>query len=604
MPTAIERARERQKNVRTPAAPDDSVVDETPLTVTSTSAIDRARERNSINEIPRMSDVLVPDSLTNAARELYTDTIGLTPGGSDTSPMDELFKGVPGGLQGALGAADAVLATATQAIPSVVGSVVGTVEGIGESIAEGTYGTKQGARTAQERMEQRAGQGAELGYQPRTEAGNKLMENLSQVSAKYAPPFISKGVAPLMTGVPKSITKQEESAERIRRGDESEDLAKVRVPNKRGFNQGKPLEKDYEAVATIKQGFEPKTVQMIKQSSDADKRRMLEMVDRRERGLTNLREEQTNRAHDVAGRELQKNINKVQIAKRKAGKDVAAAANDLKGKSIEDAVEIGDRFRIALEDELNIKFDPTTGLRDYSNSVLQLSPELQTILNKVIAKARGNISDAYELHTFKQALTELINYEKDGAGIGGRTEAVLKDLRADIDGYLDGVSGEYDIANQRFSALADAMNSIRTAAGKTDFDAAFADKQLGTLLRRLGGNAVSRSSLMDAIEKLQAVGGIANTDLMTLFLFAEKLDDVLASPAAISSFKGDLQRGAEAAMLNNDGRPVLMDMAKSATDRMRGINDQNALLAIRQLLERDISESAGEIPRLEYNPKE
>ena len=46
----------------------------------------------------------------------------------------------------------------------------------------------------------------------------------------------------------------------------------------------------------------------------------------------------------------------------------------------------------------------------------------------------------------------------------------------------------------------------------------------------------------------------------------------------------------------------MLDMAKSATDRMRGINEENALLSVRRLLERDIRDSASEIPRLEYNP--
>ncbi len=110
------------------------------------------------------------------------------------------------------------------------------------------------------------------------------------------------------------------------------------------------------------------------------------------------------------------------------------------------------------------------------------------------------------------------------------------------------------------------------------------------------------NALYRALEKLQAVGALPDTDLVTLTLFAETLDDVLSRPSAIGSFKGDIQRAAKSAMLDNDGRPVMMDMAKSATDRMRGINEQNALLSVRRLLERDLRESASEIPRLEYNP--
>ena len=512
------------------------------------------------------------------------------------SPIDELFKGVPGGVKGAIGAADAVLGTVTQAPASLLGSMVGTVEGIADSVSDGTFGTQEGARNAFKTMQERTKKFSDTpllgGSNVTTEAGNKLMENLGKVSDRYAPPLLSGGVAPLMTGVPSRITKNQETAERIKRGDEDEELATKRIPDPQSFDSGRPVVRDGEAAAVIKQGLEPKTVQMVKQASNADKQRMLEMVNLREKGLTNLKEENLNRAHDVAGKELQKNITKVVVAKRKAGEEVDRASKALRGVAIPNATIIGEKFVRSLKDALNVDLDPQTGTLNFSDSALNMTPDLQKVINKVINASRRDISDAYGLHNLKKGLDELINYEKEGQGLTGSTEVVLKRLRADIDGYLDGASGDYDTANQQFAALADAYGSIRKVTGnKADFDAAFADKQLGTLLRRLGGNQVSRSNLMDAISKLQLVGGIKDTDLMALVLFAEKLDDVLGSPSAMTSFKGDIQRAGSAVATNQSGAQVVMDLAQTAGDKIKGINDKNALKATRRLLLRDLNEN-------------
>ena len=518
------------------------------------------------------------------------------------TPVDELFKGVPGGWKGAVGVADAVLGTVAQ-VPNVLGSVYGTVEGIAKSVADDTYGTQEGAKSAFDQSQQRATDVSEYlsgagGYELKTEAGNKLMENLGRMADKYVPPFLAGGVAPLMTGVPKRITRKQEMAERIRRGDEDATLATKRLPDPEGFDSGRPIIKDREASAVIRQGLEPKTVQMVKQASNADKQRMLEMVELRKIGLTNLRDEQLNRALDVVGRELQKNIAKVVVAKRKAGEEVNRTSKALRGVPIPGATAIGENFVESLKEALDVDFDPQSGNVDFSNSSLDMTPGLQAIVRKVVNASRKDISDAYGLHTLKKSLDELINYEKEGQGLTGTTEVVLQRLRADIDGYLDDIDGDYDLANQQFGALADAYGSIRKVSGsKTEFDAAFSDKQLGGFLRSLAGHSSARRpNLLRAIEKLQLVGGIKDTDLMTLVLFAEKLDDVVGSSSAMTSLQGDVARAGQAVATNQSSIQSAIELAKGVRDRAKGINNENALESIRRLLERDLRESQRKKP--------
>jgi len=521
------------------------------------------------------------------------------------TPLDELFKDVPGGVEGARGVADVVLSGATSVIPAI-GNVVGTVEGFGKALSDGSFGTQEGARDIQRTAEQRAeafGRNRLIPfYEPTSEAGKQLQENLGRFAGRYLPPILSGGPSQFLTGrqLEPTITKKEETANRIRSGDESAELAKTRIPDPEGFTKDKTIEKDREAIETIKQGLDESTVQMLKQASIADKERMLEMLNLRSKGLTNKRDEQLNRAHDIPGTALLNNIKKLKIAKTKAGQDVDKEANTLRGVSIdgdEEILNIGRRFINDLSERLNIKFDENLNPIFEGTTRIEKNPTSMKLVKDIFDLAK-NPKDAKGLHDLKQAVNEKLNYDKaQPGGIAGNTEQVIKDFNRDINNYLRNKSDSYAKANDNFSILADAIDSIESVTGKkTDFDSITTGKQLGTLLRRLTGNAVSRSKLLDAINKVQTVGGVKDQDLFTLTIFAESLDDVLDRPSAMTSFRGDLQRGVESGVENTLlGQPTMMqtgiNLAKGATNRVRGINQENALQSIRNLLERDLREN-------------
>jgi len=519
------------------------------------------------------------------------------------TPLDELFKDVPGGLEGARGVADVVLSGATSVIPAI-GNVVGTVEGFGKALSDGSFGTQEGARDIQRTAEQRAeafGRNRLIPfYEPSSEAGRQLQQNLGRFAGRYLPPILSGGPSQFLTGRQPTITKKEETANRIRSGDESAELAKTRIPDPEGFTKDKTIEKDREAIETIKQGLDESTVQMLKQASIADKERMLEMLNLRSKGLTNKRDEQLNRAHDIPGTALLNNIKKLKIAKTKAGQDVDKEANTLRGVSIDgdqEILNIGRRFINDLSERLNIKFDENLNPIFEGTTRIEKNPTSMKLVKDIFDLAK-NPKDAKGLHDLKQAVNEKLNYDKaQPGGIAGNTEQVIKDFNRDINNYLRNKSDSYAKANDNFSILADAIDSIESVTGKkTDFDSITTGKQLGTLLRRLTGNAVSRSKLLDAINKVQTVGGVKDQDLFTLTIFAESLDDVLDRPSAMTSFRGDLQRGVESGVENTLlGQPTMMqtgiNLAKGATNRVRGINQENALQSIRNLLERDLREN-------------
>tara|TARA_R110002072_G_scaffold197435_1_gene355095 strand:+ start:883 stop:2739 length:1857 start_codon:yes stop_codon:yes gene_type:complete len=546
---------------------------------------------------PSVSQRLIPDSI----RQRFPSE----------SPIDELFKGVPGGVEGAIGAADAVLGTVAQ-VPNVLGSMYGTVEGIAKSVADDTYGTQEGARSAFDQSQQRAADVSEYlsgagGYELKTEAGNKLMENLGNVTGRYVPPLLAGGVAPILRAprIPK-INKSEETAQRIMRGSGDADLAKKRIPDPEGFDRTRTIINDKEAAAVIDQGFEPKTLQMIKQASPADKKRMLEMIDLRKQGLSDLLIEQQGGPSQVIGREFQKGIVKIKTDLSAAGKNVGRASENLKGVAIDGAVIVGENFRQSLRDVLNVDFDPQTGARNYNNSQIQMSPKLQGLLDRIIGRVSGwekkgkkfvynpsfEIRDAHDLHVLKQAISELVSYEKQGDGLTGVTETVVKGLRADINKYLKNIDTNYDQANQEFAALKSADDLIMSVVGKkADLDSEFVTDRLGKISRRLASGGINVDQLKQAISEMQELGAFKDTDLMRIMLFAEKMDDALGQPSRMNSFLGASQRAMEGAATNQPPVSAAIDLAKGGIDAMRGINEKNLLESTRKLLLRDLNEN-------------
>ena len=433
------------------------------------------------------------------------------------------------------------------------------------------------------------------------------MENLGNVTGRYVPPLLAGGVAPILRAprIPK-INKSEETAQRIMRGSGDADLAKKRIPDPEGFDRTRTIINDKEATAVIDQGFEPKTLQMIKQASPADKKRMLEMIDLRKQGLSDLLIEQQGGPSQVIGREFQKGIVKIKTDLSAAGKNVGRASENLKGVAIDGAVIVGENFRQSLRDVLNVDFDPQTGARNYNNSQIQMSPKLQGLLDRIIGRVSGwekkgkkfvynpsfEIRDAHDLHVLKQAISELVSYEKQGDGLTGVTETVVKGLRADINKYLKNIDTNYDQANQEFAALKSADDLIMSVVGKkADLDSEFVTDRLGKISRRLASGRINVDQLKQAISEMQELGAFKDTDLMRIMLFAEKMDDALGQPSRMNSFLGASQRAMEGAATNQPPVSAAIDLAKGGIDAMRGINEKNLLESTRKLLLRDLNEN-------------
>lgn len=102
----------------------------------------------------------------------------------------------PSVLDRIVGAGETALTLGTAATGGTVGTIIGTAKGLTEQILSGEFGTPQAARA----VEKAASEGAQaLTYQPRTEAGQEMVQATGQFLGEVLPPVLPTIAAPTAT---------------------------------------------------------------------------------------------------------------------------------------------------------------------------------------------------------------------------------------------------------------------------------------------------------------------------------------------------------------------------------------------------------------------
>lgn len=370
---------------------------------------------------------------------------------------------------------------------------------------------------------------------------------------------------------------------------------------------------DPAAKAATKQGFDPGLVAMVKASTPDARKKMLSMLDIVEKGKQNFRYSADNRPLDIAGDSVLNRVKVVREANRVAGVKLEGVANNLKGQQVDVAPAVNS-FLSDLEG-MGVKFNPQDRTLSFMGSDLEGVPGPQRVIKNVVNRMLNTqVPDAYDAHRLKKFIDEQVTYGKNARGLGGKVEGILKSLRRNVDGVLDTTFPEYNNVNTQYSETIGALDSLQDVAGKKmDFYGDNADKAIGTLTRRLLSNAQSRIPLKDAIEQLDTVArkfskpgtdvvpyravvkrsGVTpemlDDDIMGQVLFTDELDRAFG-PASRTSLLGDVSKGVDTAISAAAGQKtipgMIADTGKWAYDKSRGINEANALKAMRELLQR------------------
>ena len=202
--------------------------------------------------------------------------------------------------------------------------------------------------------------------------------------------------------------------------------------------------------------------------------------------------------------------------------------------------------------------------------------------------------NAFDAHRLKKFIDEQVTFGKHAEGLAGKTEVILKGLRRNLDDILDSNFKEYNRVNTVYSETRGAIDAFQDVAGKKmDLTGKNADKAVGTLMRRIMGNAQSRVRLLDSVDDIERVarkhGGTeqlkiegittGKDDLLTQILFVDELDAVFG-PVARTSFQGQIKQ----AVIPRTATDLAIKAGEKVIEKARGIDEAAAFKSIKELL--------------------
>jgi len=371
---------------------------------------------------------------------------------------------------------------------------------------------------------------------------------------------------------------------------DSVDLVNVRL-------SGSQVVPDNEAASAIKQGWKDGTVASIKAATDKDRNAMTRMLNIFKMGEKSESFRATNRPADILGDTVQSRVDFLANSNQQAGKAIDRIANaNLRGQFINYDPAIN-----SFLDELG-----TLGVRvemdqnGVAKAILQGSDiqgdkAAQRILNTILERlSTVKAPDAYGVHTAKRFIDTQVSYGKKNLAnpLTSQAERAIKNLRRNLNESLGENFPDYKAANEKYADTITALDDLQKAAGtQIDFDSPNANKALGTAMRKLTSNYGTRANLIDSLDQANQVankyGMKLDDNIVNQLIFVNELDRMFGA-AAQTSLKGQvseaMQTGLDIARGNAAQRA--MDLVAEKAQNLRGINKENAIKAMEEILKR------------------
>ena len=360
----------------------------------------------------------------------------------------------------------------------------------------------------------------------------------------------------------------------------------------------------------IRQGGRPGIVAAIKAGSDADRRAGLQMMDLYKAIQSNEEKRALLRPTDVIGRTIDERVKFLVDSQNKSGQEIDRIANDVMKKQPVNYWPAISEFEAAL-DKLGIKtMDITRGgvkkrVVSLRGSDVEGDAGASKILNTVLRRMFETDAPktAFDVHRLKRYLDTQINYGPRRANaLTAQAERVIKDLRRGLNSALGKQFPEYAAANAQYADSIGALNDFQKSIGsQIDLESENADKSLGTASRKLLSNYSSRVSLMDSLDLMEQVASSYGLNIkdsvINQVIVANEIDRMFGTTAD-TSLKGIMQnveRGVDIA--RSDALTAALKIAKEGIDKSRGINEENAIAALEELLRRQTELNVYERPQ-------
>lgn len=532
-----------------------------------------------------MEDLLtrvgVPEAKTMAERIVQTTAAGASAGA--------------GGV--ALG--QAVQAAATSPVTREVGRLMATTPGL-QTL---TGGTAAGA--GQIAKEQGAGP---IGQTAATVAGALVPSIPSaarvvtqQVARQIAPagagireaePTVRESLQSIKATVGEKIAPQDQARLRtqILNAPDSTDTVRFRL-------SGTQVVPDNLAADALNQGWKDGLVASVKAASDKDRKAMTQMLNKFKFGEKSEKFRALNRPADVLGDTVQSRVDFLARANKQAAADINRIANaQLRGKPVnyDPAINtfIDDLGVLGVRVELDANGVAKANLQ---GSDIQGDRQAQRVLNMVLERLSATKApDAYGVHTAKRFIDTQVDFGKKSLAnpLTAQAEKTLKTLRRNSNQALADEYPDYRAANAKYSDTITALDDLQEAAGtKIDFESPNANKALGTAMRKLTSNYGTRANLIDSLDQANQVaskyGMVLEDDIVNQLIFVNELDRMFGA-AADTSLKGQVGQAQITGLDIARGRlrERALDLLAEKAEELRGVNKDNAVKAMEELLKR------------------
>jgi small nuclear ribonucleoprotein (snRNP)-like protein len=545
-----------------------------------------------------LTRVGVAEPRTAAERIVQTTTAGASGGAGGVA----LGKAVEAAAAGPVAREVGRLMATTPTLQTVTG---------GTSAAAGGLAKESGASTGGQIAAQVAGafvpsvpsavktltgQAAKLiapaGAQIREQVTPVTIEQLRLGYTQPAAPTMRESLQSIKATVEGKISPQEQETLKkvITQNPDSVDTVNFRVA-------GTQVVPDNLAADAIKQGWKDGTIASIKAATAQDRKAMLQMLNIFKMGEKSEVFRSLNRAADILGDTVQRRIDFLANANKTSGKAIdRIAQTKLRGQSVnfDPAINtfLDDLSKIGVKVELDAKGVAKANLQ---GSRIEGDTRAEKLLNIVLKRmSKTDAPDALGVHDAKRFIDTQVNYGKKNLAnpLTAEAERVVKGLRRNLNKTLGDAFPVYKAANEKYADTITALDDLQKAAGtQIDFDSENANKALGTAMRKLTSNYGTRANLIDALDQANQAatkyGMKIEDDIVNQLIFVNELDRMFGA-AAQTSLKGQvaeaMQTGVDIAR-GGAARRALELLAEKA-EELRGINKENAIKAIEELLKR------------------
>jgi hypothetical protein len=452
-------------------------------------------------------------------------------------------------------------------VPSIPAAVKAVTGQVAKQIAPATAGIRElGAPVTVEQLR--------LGYTP-TEAPT-IKESLQSIKAT-----VGEKISP----IDQQIIKRQ-----IQQTPDSTEVVNYRL-------SGSQAVPDNEAAATIKQGWKDGTIASIKAASDKDRQAMTKMLNLFKIGEKSERMRTLNRPADILGDTVESRINFLAETKKQAGKDInRIVEKQLAGKNVDFDPAINQFLSDLADSRINVNLDKNGVAKvDLVGSRIEGDTAAEDLLNIILQRlSKTDVPDAQRVHEAKQFIDTKVSYGKvnPANALTKQAENIVKGLRSNLNQALGDNFPDYKAANAKYSDTITALDDMQKAAGTNiNFDSENANKQLGTAMRKLTSNYGTRANLIDALDQANSTsikyGMRIDDDIVNQLIFVNELDRMFGA-AAQTSLKGEvgsaIQTGVDIARGKIAQRAF--DLLGEKAEELRGINKDNAVKAMEELLKR------------------